>query len=232
MGTLVLFTKTYTYDTNRSQKSFFNQQNLHNQSPPVYAPSILSPTLPLVHAWIITSPISSTMTSFVARAALYAGRNLFGTRALAAASATVAAAFGSTVALADKTERSYIMLKPDAVQRGLVGDIISRFERRGFKLVALKLVTPSLKHAQKHYYDLAERPFFPALCAFLSSGPVVAMVFEGEDVIRQGYVFFFVNPNIFLSCLNFFSDSFFSFFFPCYNTVYAFCVKSEDDWRY
>ncbi|CDF32502.1 unnamed protein product [Chondrus crispus] len=80
------------------------------------------------------------------------------------------------------------MLKPDAVQRGLVGEIIQRFEKRGFKLVALKLVTPSLEHAQKHYYDLAERPFFPTLCSFLSSGPVCAMVFEGEDVIRQGSV--------------------------------------------
>ena len=92
------------------------------------------------------------------------------------------------MAMAEKTERSYIMLKPDAVQRGLVGEIIQRFEKRGFKLVALKLVTPTLEHAKKHYYDLAERPFFPALCKFLSSGPVVAMVFEGEDVIRQGYV--------------------------------------------
>ncbi|PXF42494.1 Nucleoside diphosphate kinase IV, chloroplastic/mitochondrial [Gracilariopsis chorda] len=88
--------------------------------------------------------------------------------------------------MADSTERSYIMLKPDAVQRGLVGEIVQRFEKRGFKLVALKLVTPSLEMAQKHYYDLAERPFFPTLCKFLSSGPVVAMVFEGEDVIRQG----------------------------------------------
>lgn len=123
------------------------------------------------------------MASLLARAATYAGRNLFRTRALATAAAIAA---GTTVASAEKTERSYIMLKPDAVQRGLVGDVITRFEKRGFKLVALKLVTPSLDHAKKHYYDLAERPFYPGLCAFLSSGPVVAMVFEGEDVIRQG----------------------------------------------
>lgn len=126
------------------------------------------------------------MASFLSRAALFAGRTLFQTRTVAAASIAAAAAAGTSVAMADSTERSYIMLKPDAVQRGLVGEIVQRFEKRGFKLVALKLVTPSLEMAQKHYYDLAERPFFPTLCKFLSSGPVVAMVFEGEDVIRQG----------------------------------------------
>lgn len=127
--------------------------------------------------------------SFIARMAALAGRTVFQTRTLAAVAAGTAAA-GASVAFADKNERSYIMLKPDAVQRGLVGEIIQRFEKRGFKLVALKLVQPSVDHAQKHYYDLAARPFFPALCKFLASGPVVAMVFEGEDVIRQGYVFF------------------------------------------
>lgn len=135
--------------------------------------------------------------SFVARAAMYAGRNLFRTRVIAATAAAGTAVAGSTVAMADKTERSYIMLKPDAVQRGLVGEIIQRFEKRGFKLVALKQVTPSLEMAEKHYYDLAERPFFPTLCRFLSSGPVVAMVFEGEDVIRQGYVPSFCSTAIF-----------------------------------
>lgn len=129
------------------------------------------------------------MASFLGRAAKFAGTNLFGTRAFAMATATATSVAAGSVAMADKTERSYIMLKPDAVQRGLVGDIIQRFEKRGFKLVALKLVTPSFQMAQKHYYDLAERPFFPTLCKFLSSGPVVAMVFEGEDVIRQGFVY-------------------------------------------
>lgn len=131
------------------------------------------------------------MASFVARMAMYAGRNFFQTRTIAKAAAAAAVVTGTTIASADKTERSYIMLKPDAVQRGLVGEIIQRFEKRGFKLVALKLVTPTLDHAKEHYYDLAERPFYPALCKFLSSGPVCAMVFEGEDVIRQGFVTFF-----------------------------------------
>lgn len=122
--------------------------------------------------------------SFIARAAAFAGRTVFQTRALAAAAVGTAAA-GTSIALADKNERSYVMLKPDAVQRGLVGEIIQRFEKRGFKLIALKMVQPSLDHAKQHYHDLSERPFFPGLCKFLSSGPVVAMVFEGEDVIRQ-----------------------------------------------
>lgn len=127
--------------------------------------------------------------SFLARAAAYAGRSFFHTRAFgtAAAAAVGTAVAGASLALADRNERTYIMLKPDAVQRGLVGEIVTRFEKRGFKLVALKLVKPTLTHAQNHYHDLSERPFFPALCKFLSSGPCVAMVFEGEDVIRQGY---------------------------------------------
>lgn len=128
------------------------------------------------------------MASLLSRVALFAGRTLFQTRTVAAAAGLAGAAAGTTIAMAEKTERSYIMLKPDAIQRGLVGEIIQRFEKRGFKLVALKMVTPSLDMAKRHYYDLAERPFFPTLCKFLSSGPVVAMVFEGEDVIRQGYV--------------------------------------------
>lgn len=73
-------------------------------------------------------------------------------------------------------ERTYIMIKPDGVQRGLVGEIISRFERRGFQLIAMKFTVPSLEQAQKHYDDLKSKPFFGGLCEFLSSGPVVAMV--------------------------------------------------------
>lgn len=125
--------------------------------------------------------------SFIARAAAFAGRTVFQTRTLmAAAAASGTAAAGVSAALAEKIERSYIMLKPDAVNRGLVGEIIQRFEKRGYKLVGLKLVQPSMDLAKKHYHDLSDRPFFPTLCKFLSSGPVVAMVFEGEDVIRQG----------------------------------------------
>ncbi|KAK9059339.1 hypothetical protein SSX86_021959 [Deinandra increscens subsp. villosa] len=83
-------------------------------------------------------------------------------------------------------ERTFIAIKPDGVQRGLISEIIERFERKGFKLVAIKLVVPSKTFAQKHYYDLKDRPFFNGLCNFLSSGPVLAMVWEGEGVITYG----------------------------------------------
>ncbi|CAN1254428.1 Nucleoside diphosphate kinase IV, chloroplastic/mitochondrial [Linum perenne] len=89
-------------------------------------------------------------------------------------------------ARAGELERTFIAIKPDGVQRGLVSEIISRFERKGFKLVAIKIVVPSKAFAQKHYHDLKERPFFNGLCNFLSSGPVVAMVWEGEGAIKYG----------------------------------------------
>ncbi|KAL2234650.1 UNVERIFIED_CONTAM: Nucleoside diphosphate kinase III, chloroplastic/mitochondrial [Sesamum indicum] len=87
---------------------------------------------------------------------------------------------------AAEMERTFIAIKPDGVQRGLISEIISRFERKGFKLVAIKVVVPSKDFAKKHYHDLKERPFFNGLCDFLSSGPVIAMVWEGEGVIRYG----------------------------------------------
>ncbi|KAL6841548.1 hypothetical protein ACP4OV_028691 [Aristida adscensionis] len=87
---------------------------------------------------------------------------------------------------AAEMERTFIAIKPDGVQRGLISEIISRFERKGFKLVAIKLIVPSKEFAQKHYHDLKDRPFFSGLCNFLSSGPVLAMVWEGEGVIKYG----------------------------------------------
>ncbi|KAK4349700.1 hypothetical protein RND71_032455 [Anisodus tanguticus] len=87
---------------------------------------------------------------------------------------------------AAEMERTFIAIKPDGVQRGLISEILSRFERKGFKLVAIKIVVPSKDFAGRHYHDLKERPFFSGLCDFLSSGPVVAMVWEGEGVIRYG----------------------------------------------
>lgn len=80
-------------------------------------------------------------------------------------------------------ERTFLAIKPDGVQRGLVGEIISRFERKGFKLVALKQLTPSRELAESHYGVHRERPFFANLVAFITSGPVVAMAWEGEGVI-------------------------------------------------
>ena len=81
------------------------------------------------------------------------------------------------------TERTFIAIKPDGVQRGLISEIIGRFERKGFKLVALKQLIPSKELAQKHYGVHKDRPFFGDLVAFISSGPVIAMVWEGEGVI-------------------------------------------------
>ena len=80
-------------------------------------------------------------------------------------------------------EKTFIAIKPDGVQRGLISEIIGRFERKGFKLVALKQLIPSKELAQKHYGVHKERPFFNDLVDFISSGPVVAMVWEGEGVI-------------------------------------------------
>lgn len=79
-----------------------------------------------------------------------------------------------------------IMIKPDGVQRGLIADIIARFEKRGFKLVGLKIRTPSKELLEKHYADLAGRPFFPSLIKYMSSGPVVCMVWEGLDAVKTG----------------------------------------------
>ena len=82
-------------------------------------------------------------------------------------------------------ERSFIAIKPDGVQRGLVGEILGRFERKGFKLVGLKQLTPSRELAENHYGVHSERPFFAGLVEFITSGPVVAMVWEGDGVIAS-----------------------------------------------
>jgi len=78
------------------------------------------------------------------------------------------------------------MIKPDGVQRGLVGAIIARFEQRGFKLIALKLEQSTREHLEKHYADLKEKPFFPGLIKYMASGPVCCMVWEGLDAVKTG----------------------------------------------
>lgn len=80
-------------------------------------------------------------------------------------------------------ERSFIMVKPDGVQRNLVGEIVSRFENKGFKLAGAKLMTVSKELAEEHYGEHKERPFFGELVDFITSSPVFAMVWEGENVI-------------------------------------------------
>jgi len=80
-------------------------------------------------------------------------------------------------------ERTYLMVKPDGVQRGLVGEIISRFEKKGIKLVGLKMLVISRQLAEKHYAEHTGKSFFGPLVDYITSGPVVAMVLEGKDVV-------------------------------------------------
>ncbi|OCA92752.1 nucleoside-diphosphate kinase [Pseudobacillus wudalianchiensis] len=80
-------------------------------------------------------------------------------------------------------EKTYLMVKPDGVQRGLVGEIVARFEKKGFQLVGAKLMSVSKETAEQHYAEHKERPFFGELVDFITSSPVFAMVWEGENVI-------------------------------------------------
>ncbi|UTT41716.1 nucleoside-diphosphate kinase [Exiguobacterium aurantiacum] len=80
-------------------------------------------------------------------------------------------------------EKTFLMVKPDGVKRGLIGEIISRFEHKGYTLNRLELLTPSMEVAQSHYAEHKEKPFFGELVEFLTSGPVVAMEWEGENIV-------------------------------------------------
>ena len=80
-------------------------------------------------------------------------------------------------------EKTLILVKPDGVQRGLAGEIIGRFERRGLKLVAMKFIQMSRALAEEHYGVHKERPFYNDLVNYIVSGPIVAMVWEGNDAI-------------------------------------------------
>lgn len=80
-------------------------------------------------------------------------------------------------------ERTYVMVKPDGVQRGLVGDVINRIEKRGLKIVALRMNTIARETAQKHYAEHTGKPFFKALIDFITCGPSVSMVIEGKDAV-------------------------------------------------
>lgn len=80
-------------------------------------------------------------------------------------------------------ERTLVLAKPDAVQRGLIGEIIGRFERKGLKVVGLKLVSVSRELAETHYAVHAGKPFYPGLVEFITSGPVAAFALEGPDAI-------------------------------------------------
>jgi nucleoside-diphosphate kinase len=81
-------------------------------------------------------------------------------------------------------ERTLILVKPDAFARGLTGEIIARFERKGLEIVAMRHMTVTAELAQQHYAEHAERPFFSELVEFITSGPIVAMVLEGTNAVR------------------------------------------------
>lgn len=78
------------------------------------------------------------------------------------------------------------MVKPDGMQRGLLGKIVAQFEKRGFKMAAMKVCQPGKAHLEQHYADLAKKPFFPALIEYMTSGPVCAMIWEGDNVVQTG----------------------------------------------
>ncbi|HVC72877.1 MAG TPA: nucleoside-diphosphate kinase [Mycobacteriales bacterium] len=81
------------------------------------------------------------------------------------------------------TERTLVLIKPDAVRRGLIGEVLARFERKGLTVVALDQRTIDGETADRHYAEHVERDFYPPLRAFITSGPLVAMVLEGDQAI-------------------------------------------------
>lgn len=80
-------------------------------------------------------------------------------------------------------ERTFVAIKPDGVQRGLIGDVVTRFERKGFKIMAMKLLQVSDKQAADHYAEHEGKPFYPRLVKYIQSGPIVAMVIKGYGAI-------------------------------------------------
>lgn len=83
-------------------------------------------------------------------------------------------------------QRTFVAIKPDGVQRGLIGEIVSRFERRGLKVVAMKFMTVPKELAETHYGEHKGKPFYEGLVNYIISGPIVAMVLEGKDVVTLG----------------------------------------------
>jgi nucleoside-diphosphate kinase len=91
---------------------------------------------------------------------------------------------GGEASFGGKTmKKTFMMVKPDGVQRGLIGEVVSRFEKKGFQLIGAKLMMVSRELAEKHYEEHRERPFFAELVDFITSGPVFAMVWQGDQII-------------------------------------------------
>ena len=83
------------------------------------------------------------------------------------------------------TERTFIAIKPDGVKRNLIGRIITRFEEKGYKIIGLKLLLPTVEQAEKHYAEHKGKPFYLRLINYITSGPIVAMVIAGPNVIAE-----------------------------------------------
>uniref|UniRef100_A0A914H3I5 Nucleoside diphosphate kinase n=1 Tax=Globodera rostochiensis TaxID=31243 RepID=A0A914H3I5_GLORO len=81
-------------------------------------------------------------------------------------------------------ERTFVCIKPESVRRCLVGKIVERFEANGFRLIAIKMLVPSRKQAADHYIGCSNEPYFPKVISYMTSGPVIAMIWEGVDVVR------------------------------------------------
>jgi nucleoside-diphosphate kinase len=90
----------------------------------------------------------------------------------------------SSPSVSSPAERSLVLVKPDAVRRGLLGEILSRFERKGLVIEALELRTMDAALADQHYADHVEKPFYPPLKEFMTSGPLAALVLSGDEVIE------------------------------------------------
>lgn len=84
----------------------------------------------------------------------------------------------------NKREKTYIMLKPDSYKRRLMGEIIGRIEKKGFTITAMKMMTLTDNIVKEHYSNVSDKPFFPEIVSFMTSGPVVGMIVEGEEVIK------------------------------------------------
>lgn len=81
-------------------------------------------------------------------------------------------------------EKTYIMLKPDCIKRGLIGEVISRIEKKGYKIINIKMINLEEKILREHYAHIADKPFFPEIVSYMTSGPVIAMIVEGENAVK------------------------------------------------
>lgn len=81
-------------------------------------------------------------------------------------------------------ERTYIMLKPDCIKRGLMGEVISRIERKGYKIEDAKMMHLNEAILREHYAHIADRPFFPEIVEYMTSGPVLGMIVKGENAVK------------------------------------------------